>query len=74
MFKIGKRKIGNNFKPLVICELGINHQGSLSIAKKMVDLAYKNGAEAIKNQCHILDEEMIDEAKKVIPTNTNKSI
>ena len=74
MIKIGNRKIGKKYRPLIICELGINHQGSLSVAKKMVDLACKNGAEAIKNQCHILDEEMIDEAKKVIPTNTNKSI
>jgi len=74
MFKIGNRKIGNKYKPLIICELGINHQGSLSVAKKMVDLAYKHGAEAIKNQCHMLNEEMINEAKKTIPTNTNKSI
>ena len=74
MIKIGKRKIGHKFKPLIICELGINHGGSLKLAKKMVDIAYRSGAEAIKNQCHILQEEMIDEAKKVIPTNTNKSI
>ena len=48
MIKIGKRKIGENLKPLIICELGINHSGSLVDAKKMVDLAFKNGAEAIK--------------------------
>ena len=74
MFKIGKRKIGCNFKPLIICELGINHEGSFRLAQKMVDIAYKVGAEAIKNQSHILDEEMEEEAKKVVPTNTNKSI
>ena len=74
MIKIGKRKIGYNFKPLIICELGINHVGSLLVAKKMVNLAKKNGAEAIKNQNHILNEEMINEAKRVIPSNTNKSI
>ena len=33
----------------------------------MVDLALKNGADAIKNQSHILDEEMIPEAKKLNP-------
>ena len=74
MIKIGKRKIGYNFEPLIICELGINHQGSLKIAKKMVDLAFKNGAEAIKNQSHILNKEMIPASKKVIPANANKSI
>ena len=72
--KIGNRKVGYKFRPLIICELGINHAGSLSVAKKMVDLAYLNGAEAIKNQTHILSAEMTDVAKKVIPTNTNKSI
>ncbi len=74
MIKIGRRKIGYNFKPLIICELGINHGGSLLLAKKMVKLAKINGAEAIKNQNHILEEEMTNEAKKVIPTNTKKSI
>ena len=58
MIKIGRRKIGYNFKPLIICELGINHGGSLLLAKKMVKLAKINGAEAIKNQNHILEEEI----------------
>ena len=71
---IGKRKIGHKFMPLIVCELGINHGGSLSVAKKMVDLAHINGADAIKNQTHIVDAEMIDVAKKVIPSNANKSI
>ena len=44
MIKIGKRKIGYNFKPLIIYELGINHGGSLLVAK-MVNLAKRNGAE-----------------------------
>ena len=74
MIKIGKRKIGYNFKPFIICELGINHSGSLKIAKKMVDQAFKNGAEAIKNQSHILDKEMVPASKKVIPANASKSI
>jgi len=72
--KIGKIKIGQNCKPFIICELGINHGGSLKVAKKMVDLAKKAGADAIKNQLHIPKAEMIDEARKTIPTNTNKSI
>jgi N-acetylneuraminate synthase len=40
----------------------------------MVDLAYANGAEAIKNQTHMLYEEMILEAKKVKPLNAKTSI
>jgi len=74
ILKIGNRKIGDNFKPFIICELGINHHGSLKIAKKMADLAFKAGADAIKNQSHILSEEMIPAAKKIKPTNADSSI
>ena len=35
MIKIGKRKISNKSKPLVVAEIGINHFGSLKIAKKL---------------------------------------
>ena len=48
IIKIGNRKIGEKFKPFIICELGINHGGSLKLAKKMVGLAIKSGADAIK--------------------------
>jgi sialic acid synthase SpsE len=71
---IGNKKIGEKYKPFIICELGINHGGSLKLAKKMVDLALRAGADAIKNQLHLPSYEMIDEAKKTVPSNTNKSI
>lgn len=72
--KIGNRKIGPNFRPLVIFELGINHNGSLKLAKKIVDDAIKAGAEIIKHQTHIPEDEMSLEAKKIIPINANKNI
>jgi len=72
--KIGKRKIGPSFKPLIIFELGINHNGSLKLAKKIVDDAIKTGAEIIKHQTHIPEDEMSLEAKKIIPINANKNI
>ena len=72
--KIGTRKIGPNFQPLVIFELGINHNGSLELAKKIVDSAIKAGAEIIKHQTHIPEDEMSLEAKKIIPINANKNI
>ena len=43
--KIGKRYVGLNYKPLIIAELGINHGGSLTQAKKLVDIAFKSGVE-----------------------------
>lgn len=72
--KIKNRKIGPNYPPLVICELGINHNGSLKTALKMVYAAYKAGAEVIKHQTHIVNDEMSAEAKKTIPGNSKSSI
>ena len=40
-FKIGSRKIGDNYLPLIIAEIGINHFGSLKQAKKIVLAAKK---------------------------------
>ena len=73
-FEIGNRKIGYDFKPLIIAELGINHGGSLKIAKEMVDAAKRVGVEVIKHQTHIVEDEMSSEAKKVIPGNADISI
>jgi len=50
MFRIGKRKIGNKFPCFIIAECGINHNGNLNIAKKMVDYAKICGADAVKFQ------------------------
>ena len=46
-FKIANRKIGSKFKPLIIVELGINHNGNLNVAKKIIDKAKIAGAEII---------------------------
>ena len=72
--KINNRNIGNNYPPLVIAEIGINHGGSLSVAKNMVFSAYKSGCEIIKHQTHIVEDEMTDEAKNIYPPNANISI
>jgi sialic acid synthase SpsE len=72
--QIKERKIGLNFDPLVIVEIGINHNGNLGIALEMVDAAHKSGAEIIKHQTHVIDDEMTIHAKKVIPGNSDKSI
>lgn len=72
--EINGRKIGEEFPPLVIAEIGINHEGSLKTAFEMVDAAYEAGAEIIKHQTHIVKDEMSKEAKKVIPGNTDVSI
>ena len=72
--KIENRSISINHKPLIVPEMGINHNGSLEIAFKIVDAAKRSGAEIIKHQTHISDDEMSLEAKKIKPGNSNKNI
>lgn len=72
--KIKNRIIGANQNPLVIVEIGINHEGSLEVAFEMVDAAHLAGAEIVKHQTHIVEDEMSREAKKVIPGNSDISI
>ncbi len=72
--EIAGRKIGADYPPLVIAELGINHEGSLEIAKEMVDAAARAGVEMVKHQTHIVEDEMSAAAKKVIPGNADVSI
>ena len=72
--EIQGRKVGSEYPPLVIAEIGINHEGSLQVAKEMVDAAHRAGAECVKHQTHIVADEMSSVAKKVIPGNADVSI
>lgn len=71
---IKDRKIGRDYPPLVIAEIGINHEGSLKVAKEMVDAAKRAGIEVVKHQTHIVEDEMSSAAKSVIPGNADVSI
>ena len=73
-FKISNLKLGINKEPLLIVDLGINHNGNLDKAIYLSDLAIKNGAKIIKHQTHIAEEEMSIEAKKIIPGNSKHNI
>ena len=72
--KIGSRKIDINSDPLIIAEIGINHNGSIQVAKEMVDSAKRAGVEMIKHQTHIVEDEMSNAARNVIPGNSKTSI
>lgn len=71
---IENRKIGLDYKPLVVAELGINHEGNLKTALQMVDAAQRAGVEVLKHQTHIVEDEMSGVAKNVIPGNSSTSI
>lgn len=73
-FKIANRLIGDEHPPVVIAEIGINHEGSIETAIAMADAAIDAGAEIVKHQTHIVEDEMSNEAKSVIPGNADVSI
>ncbi|MBN1941095.1 MAG: N-acetylneuraminate synthase [Candidatus Diapherotrites archaeon] len=56
---IGNRGIGTGKPVFVIAEIGINHNGDIELAKKMIDAAQKAGASAVKFQTHIPEKEML---------------
>ena len=70
--EIAGRKIGPAYPPLVIAEIGINHEGDIKKAIQMVDEACLAGCECVKFQCHVIADEMIP--NKVIPGNASESI
>ncbi len=59
--KIGDRLVGDGHPPFIIAEACVNHQGDFEIAKRMVYFAHAMGADAIKFQMHILQDEMLPE-------------
>ena len=67
-------QIGEACVPLVIPEIGINHNGSLQTAMEMVDAAAAAGARLIKHQTHIVADEMSARARSIKPGNANVSI
>lgn len=66
------RKIGPAYPPLVIAEIGINHEGEYEKAIQMVDDAKSAGCECVKFQYHVIDDEMIP--NDVIPGNAKETI
>jgi N-acetylneuraminate synthase len=69
---IAGRKIGPAHPPLVIAEIGINHEGDMVKARNMIDTAAAAGCECVKFQCHVVEDEMIP--NDVIPGNATVSI
>lgn len=48
--KIGDRLVGDGHPTYIIAEIGINHNGSVQIAKDLIKAAYKAGVDAVKFQ------------------------
>ena len=48
--RVGSHRIGRGEPVFVVAEIGINHNGSVEIAKKLIDGACLSGADAVKFQ------------------------
>lgn len=71
--KIGDRIIGDNQPCFIIAEAGVNHNGDINLAKKLIDAASKAGVDAIKfqvfktNDLIGVDTKVLPYQKKAIP-------
>ena len=50
--KLGTTTVTPTGRPYVIAEIGVNHEGSLATAKKLIELAHQGGAHAAKFQSY----------------------
>lgn len=50
MIKIGGRPVGDGYPVYIIAEIGINHNGDINIAKKLIDAAALAGCDGVKFQ------------------------
>lgn len=72
IMQLGNRLVGRSESPLVVAEIGINHEGDFTKAIRMVDDAFAAGCECVKFQSHVIEDEMIP--NDVIPGNSTESI
>lgn len=80
--KVGNKYIGGNNGNYFIAEIGINHNGSMDLCKKLIDIAVEKGCDAVKFQKRTLDlvytqEELAkprDIPKDIILNGINRNI
>jgi sialic acid synthase SpsE len=53
--KLGHRLLARGSRPYVIAEIGVNHEGSMDQAKRLIELAKQGGADAAKFQSYRAD-------------------
>jgi N,N'-diacetyllegionaminate synthase len=72
-FSIAGRRVGEGAPVFVIAEVGVNHNGSLAMAKKLIDVAVAAGADAVKFQMCDPDEMVTKSAPKAAYQKKNKA-
>ena len=53
--RIADRLVGDGHPCFIVAEIGINHNGSVELAKKMIDIAVTTGCDAVKFQKRTVD-------------------
>lgn len=66
IIKFGNREISDNSKPYLIGEIGINHNGDIQIAKRLIDAAFATGWDAVKFQKRVPEIAVPEDQKNVI--------
>ena len=64
MVKIGERFIAENELCFIIAEAGVNHNGDINLAKKLIDTAKDAGADAVKFQTFKAEEVATKDGEK----------
>ncbi|SVE25068.1 uncharacterized protein METZ01_LOCUS477922, partial [marine metagenome] len=49
---LGNHTVGPNSKPYIIAEIGVNHEGSMELARELIRKAKQGGAHAAKFQSY----------------------
>ncbi len=63
---LGEKKLTQQSPSYIIAEIGINHNGDLNIAKKLIDVAKKAGCDAVKFQKRNPDVCVPEKQKKIM--------
>jgi N-acetylneuraminate synthase len=76
-FQIGNTTISEQEKTFIIAEAGVNHNGNMSLAKEMIDVASESGADAVKFQTFKAEKLILKNIEKApyqkVTTNSNET-
>ncbi len=66
VIRLGDKLVGDGYEPYFIAEIGINHNGDLNIAKRLIDASYAIGWDCVKFQKRTPDIAVPETQKKVM--------
>lgn len=64
VIRLGDRSVGDDMPVLIVAEAGVNHNGDIHLAHRLIDAAVKAGADAVKFQSFITEDLITPEAPK----------